>query len=224
MQIIAHRGASLELPENTLMAFERAIEIGVDALETDLLLTKDQKLVLRHDDLIQQGRKWYRVGDLTYKELTQIDAGNGQQIPLFEEFMELFGQRIPVMLDLKCFGLADLLIPWLQRKNYQSIHFTSFIHSEIRKLALAFPDKECSIVLASLPIDFKPLFESSHTRQVSLFRGYLNENHVRMLQYHDITVRIYPVNLPQEADLFRSWNVDGIFTDDPGAIANQNPV
>ena len=50
MKIIAHRGASQEYPENTLKAFARAIEIGVDAIETDVLRTADGILILHHDE------------------------------------------------------------------------------------------------------------------------------------------------------------------------------
>ena len=48
-RLYAHRGASAELPENTMPAFERAVEIGVDALETDVHVTRDGRLVVSHD-------------------------------------------------------------------------------------------------------------------------------------------------------------------------------
>ena len=49
-RLYAHRGASAERPENTMPAFERAIEVGVDAIETDVHLTRDGHLIVAHDE------------------------------------------------------------------------------------------------------------------------------------------------------------------------------
>ncbi len=219
MQIISHRGASTEAPENTLLAFDRAIQQGVDALETDVLLTKDGQMVCRHDNLIQKDGSWYYLEELTAEEVRQIDLGGGGHIPSLEEVLERYGRKLPLLLDLKCPGLAVKLKSYFtQHKMPAGLHFTSFFLDEIRALVEAFPEAGHSIVLSALPGRFQPLFEDARAREVSLYRGYLTLDTVKKLQDQDIRIRVYPVNVPKEAAKFKEWKIDGIFTDQPGVM------
>ncbi len=93
--IFAHRGASGEYPENTLLAFQKAAEQEADGLELDIHLTKDQVPVVIHDrkvDRTTDGKGW--VFEHTLEELKQLDAGSwkdpsfqGEQIPTLEEVL-----------------------------------------------------------------------------------------------------------------------------------------
>lgn len=219
MRVIAHRGASWERPENTVAALERAVEIGVDAVEVDLLLSKEGRLVVRHDDLIQHDNTWSYVHELTVEELKAIDLGGGERIPLFEEVFERFQDRCPLVLDIKAYGAAQRLVAFLRpRAAKEQVHVTSFLHSEIVTFGALCPDVARSIVMASLPIKFDQLFREVGTRQVSLFRGYLTQEVILKLQRSGIRVWAYPVNLPREAQAFARWGVDAIFTDDPATM------
>lgn len=219
MKIIAHRGANRERPENTLSAFTRALEIGVDAIEFDLLLTKDRKIVARHDDLIRHEGKWHYVRELTYEELKKMDLGGGECVPLIEQVFELLHRRVPIFLDLKSFGLSPFLAKFLKSRGAgEEVHVTSFLHSEIAEMGHKYPSVGRSIIMAAMPVRFSEMMEYAGTREVSLFRGYLNETIARALRKEEIVVRAYPVNLPQEAALFSKWGVEAIFTDDPAAV------
>ena len=219
MKIIAHRGASKECPDNTLSAFERAIQIGVDAIEMDLLATRDRRLVVRHDDLIKKGQTWYYVRDLTFEELEKIDVGKGERIPSLESVFESVRGRSPLLLELKTIGLAKLLAELLRKeKGNQKIHVTSFLPSELSRVATLLPEVERSITLSALPSHYATLLRDCQTKQVSLHRGFLTQELIRTLKKQGITVRVYTVNLPKEAALFESWGVDAIFTDDPAAM------
>lgn len=219
MQIISHRGASAGAPENTFLAFDHAIRQGVDALETDVLLTKDGQMVCRHDNLIQKDGTWYYLEELSAAELNKIDLGSGERVPSLEEVLERYGRKLPLLLDLKCPGLAVKLKSYFtQHKMPAHLHFTSFFLDEIRTLAEAFPEAGHSIVLSALPGRFQPLFEDSRTREVSLYRGYLTLDTVKKLQDHGICIRVYPVNVPKEAAKLDDWKIDGIFTDQPDVM------
>src|SRR5260370_18711114 len=87
---VAHRGASGLVPENTLLAFERAIALGVDALELDVQLTRDGELAVIHDARLERttsGAGWVR--DHTAAQLRELDAGLNQAIPLLSELLPL---------------------------------------------------------------------------------------------------------------------------------------
>jgi glycerophosphoryl diester phosphodiesterase len=105
----AHRGASGSAPENTLAAFRRALEIGVDLVELDCQLTRDGHVVVFHDDRLERttnGRGALRGNTLA--ELQACDAGawfdvrfRGEPIPTLAEVLGLIGERAEVNVELK---------------------------------------------------------------------------------------------------------------------------
>jgi|GEM_PF-218408 len=108
-QIVAHRGASSERPENTLVAFERAIEVGATATELDVQTSQDGKLFLLHDGTLDRTTNGKgKASDLTLAQLKQFDAGSwfdskyrNERIPTLSEALKLCRGRIDVLLDLK---------------------------------------------------------------------------------------------------------------------------
>lgn len=95
--IIGHRGIKAYYPENTMLSFEKAIEYGLDGMETDIYMTTDHELVLHHDELLD--RTTTGTGDIrkfSYSELRTLDAGikfgekfRGLCIPRFQELLDL---------------------------------------------------------------------------------------------------------------------------------------
>lgn len=99
---VAHRGASREAPENTLPAFERAIEASADAIEADVRVTADGHAVVLHDATLErttEGRG--RVGRLALAEVRALDAGGGARVPTVREVLDLARGRALVMLEIK---------------------------------------------------------------------------------------------------------------------------
>lgn len=86
----AHRGASAHYPENTLLAFRKAVEQGVDMLELDVHSTADAHLIVMHDATLDRTTNGHgNVNDHSLEEIRQLDAGLGQMIPLLEEVIQL---------------------------------------------------------------------------------------------------------------------------------------
>ncbi|HDI31391.1 MAG TPA: glycerophosphodiester phosphodiesterase, partial [Thermofilum sp.] len=89
MIVIGHRGMRFVEPENTLRAIERALRCGVDAVEVDVRMTKDGRLVLMHDETVDRTTDGEgRVRDLTFNEIRRLDAGKGERVPTLEEVLE----------------------------------------------------------------------------------------------------------------------------------------
>lgn len=113
-RIVAHRGSSIDRPENTLAAYARAIEAGAHAIEVDLRLTRDGHLVSLHDPILDRTTNGTGpVGSLTLAEVQRLDAGRsfapawrGERVPTFREILELAKGRADVFLDLKEQGEA----------------------------------------------------------------------------------------------------------------------
>ncbi len=110
IQVIAHRGASAEAPENTLAAFRRAVEIGADLIELDVRFSRDRAVVVFHDrklDRTTDGRG--PVASRTLRELQSLDAGTsfspayaGERIPLLDEVLvELRSSPPRLFIEIK---------------------------------------------------------------------------------------------------------------------------
>lgn len=103
--VIAHRGDHTEVPENTLAAYEKAIEDGADYIETDLRTTKDGGLVIMHDATVNRmtdGKG--NVKDLTHNEIKSLKikaAGKEYSVPSFEEVLNICKNKIGIYLDFK---------------------------------------------------------------------------------------------------------------------------
>ncbi len=117
---IAHRGASGAglAPENTLTAFERAIEIGVDAVELDVRSTRDGALVVLHDPLLDRTTdREGPVHELTLAQVREADAGGwfgrpfaGEKVPTLAEALDLLRRRALAVIEIKADHLAEAVL------------------------------------------------------------------------------------------------------------------
>jgi len=102
MKIIAHRGLSAKYPENTLLAFKKAIEAGADGIETDLRLTLDNEIILFHDKNLKKHTGIdAKPEDLSILELKEFDMGRGEILPTLNELLELVEGKVTLILEIK---------------------------------------------------------------------------------------------------------------------------
>jgi glycerophosphoryl diester phosphodiesterase len=113
--VIAHRGASGHAPENTMVAFRRAVELGARFIETDLQMTRDARFVTIHDSTVERttnGRG--AVRDLTLAQISELDAGKWFD----RSFM---GERVPTLENVLTFGREADIVLYLEIK-YEVAH------------------------------------------------------------------------------------------------------
>jgi len=145
-QVVAHRGASAEAPENTLAAFRRALEIGVDAVELDVHLTSDGELVVIHDPMLDRttdGRGLVR--DQTLAAMRRLDAGRwfgerfaGERIPTLAEALDLL-RSVRVIVEVKngpiyYSGIAARVAAEVRSTGHPSVTASSFDHPVLVEL------------------------------------------------------------------------------------------
>ena len=120
MEIIAHRGASADAPENTLAAMKLAWQQKADAVELDLWLSRDGRLVVFHDaDTRRFDRPARKISSLTWRETQQLDVGRwkgaefmNERIPTLESILATIPQGKRAVLEIKC---GPEIVPELSR-------------------------------------------------------------------------------------------------------------
>ena len=131
--IIAHRGASGEFPENTMLAFEKGLALGADALEFDVRLSSDGIPVVIQDSTIDRTTNGKgAVENLTLRELSKLDAGAGQCISSVENVLEAFA-GVPLIIEVKEISAALPLAGVIKRHGASSrVLVGSFQHAALR--------------------------------------------------------------------------------------------
>ena len=173
--IWAHRGASAYAPENTLLAFQKAIDLHADGVELDIQLTKDDHIVVIHDEWIDRtstGNGW--VKDLTLAELRQFNYNRTHpeyehaDIPTMEEVLDLFkGTDLTIDIELKTGvvfydRLEEKILALVRDKGMEhQVNYSSFNHYTCKRIKELKPDAEVGFLYMDGPIDM-PQYAKKH--------------------------------------------------------------
>ena len=218
MRIYAHRGASRELPENTTRAFRRALELGADALETDVHVTHDGVIVVSHDpDGARIFGQAARIADSSWAEV------RAWGMPSLEEVVTSF-PGVPINVDLKI-DAAALAVALLRKLGAEEqVTLASFQSSTLRKVrALGYRGptglgRSEVARLLSLPAAAQrgPLAPPGSAAQLplSLAKPWI----IRRCHALGLRVDYWTVNEPALATSLVALGADGIMTDDPAVI------
>lgn len=158
MKIWAHRGCSQRYPENTLLAFEKAMQIkGLTGIELDIQLTKDNQMVVIHDEKVNRTTNGCgNVRDFTLEEIRRLKCRKGQRIPTIEEVLDLLepvmrdGLMLNIELKNSVFryeGMEEMITELIRQRNLEEhvIYSTFYAHSAKRLRELV-PDAEIGIL------------------------------------------------------------------------------
>ena len=159
---IAHRGASGRglAPENTLAAFERAIQIGVDAVELDVHGTRDGQVVVIHDPTLDRTTdRSGAVRDLTLATIREADAGSGygeryrgERVPTLEEVLDLTRNRALALIEVKADYLAESVLRVIDALDASTqVVVQSFNPEIVRRIKLLDPTIPTALLVGKLP-------------------------------------------------------------------------
>jgi len=230
--IFAHRGSSADAPENTLCAFELAIEQGADALELDVKLSSDGAVVVIHDTTVNRTTGGQgRVKDLSLTQLRSLDAGSfkearfqGEKIPMLEEVFEAVGRRTFINVEFTNYNslndrLVETVCMLVKRFDLQDrVLFSSFFALNLMKARGLLPEVPRALLAL-------PGFLGAWSRSFGFTFGAYDAMHPnfrdvtpqRVQCTHRLNRRIHVWTVNPEDDMRRlyGWGVDGIFTDEP---------
>lgn len=235
-KIIAHRGFSDIAPENTLIAFQKAIEIGADYFELDVHQTKDGILVVIHDKTINRtssNNKTGKINNLNFSELHSVRVGlsskfgeeyNNEKIPTLKEALELAKGNIKVCVELKADKIENQVAELLNELDMID-----------QVIVFAFNDKSL-VNIKKLNPEIKTLFLKSYANIKTLdFVKEINANAIgvgydtkitkEFISYahkNNIEVFKWTVNKEQEMKELIDLQIDGIITNKPDLALKLN--
>ena len=225
--IIAHRGASGEYPENTLLAFAKAIEQGADALELDVRVTADGVPVVLHDAALD--RTTDRSGLVRRLPLDQVrraDAGRGQAVPTLAEVLEHF-PATPLIIEIKTPEAAAPVLSVLRAQGAGGrVLVGAFEHPSLapfERAAVARAASRREVARFWLAARWSGGSSAVSWRAFTVPRrwGWLavvDRRFVAAARRRGIPVHVWTVNDPSQARALRELGVCGIITDDPGRM------
>lgn len=222
---IAHRGASGCWPENTLLAFRKALEFGADWLELDVHLSADGQLVVIHDFSLQRttnGRG--KVANKTVAQLRQFDAGMGEKIPLLEEVLDLAASRATVNIELKGAGTGAAVARLLQQRfaaerQHGGLLASSLNEVELIALSTTLPQLPLALVAERVDAQLWQLADKLNAWSVNLDKDCIDQALVVEAKARGRKLLAFTVNDKEQIQQFRAWGVDGVFTDFPERYA-----
>ena len=152
---IAHRGASGRglAPENTLAAFEKALDIGVDMLEIDVRLTGDGQLIVLHDPSLDRTTDCEGiVREMGLDEIRQADAGDGERVPILREVFDLARNRAPILLEIKSDFIAERVVQAIADAQIEEqVVVQSFNPQTVERVKRLAPHLPSSLLIGELP-------------------------------------------------------------------------
>jgi len=221
IKILAHRGASALAPENTLAAFQLALDLQSDGIELDVMLSADQQVVVIHDNTVDRTTNGSgRVADMTLQQIQSLDAGKGEKVPTLSEVLDRFGGKFLINIELKNYTSIFDNLP-IEVAKVLKVHgmeeevlISSFNPFNISRVRRRIPEARLGLITQPQQAQhwiwrfFN--FDSLHPHFDDVDAVLVSALHARNRQ-----VYVWTVDDPQEMKRLAGLEVDGIITNDP---------
>ncbi len=220
MLVIGHRGAMGHAPENTLQAIQIALDIGVDWIEIDVYAVENEMVVIHDDDVDRTTNGHGPVMEHSLADLRKLDAGNGQQIPLLSEVVNLIDAKAGLNIELKGPGTAAPVINYLNTQlpahwAADQILLSSFDHLELLSAKRLSPIYNRAPLFWTGEIDYDFVMRELEAVCINPSLHMVNQEIVDEAHSNGLAVLVYTVNEKADIERMRKMGVDGIFTNFP---------
>ena len=232
MKIIAHRGFSGIYPENTMLAFRKAIEIGADGIELDVHLSKDGQVMIIHDEALKRTTGLDGViSDYTRAELEKISAGKTKNyefgftpIPSLEEYLAFMAEHRDKITNIEL-KTAPVYYPEIEEKTLELVRKfdleKNIIYSSFNWLSIERMQRLGTISETGLLFSGMKLYNQAHIIK-SLGINYfhpdfndLTDEIVKSYLDNKVGLNVWTVNEIEDMKVCLSWNIDGLITNFP---------
>ncbi|ULT58368.1 glycerophosphodiester phosphodiesterase [Neobacillus drentensis] len=233
---IGHRGAAGYCPENTFASFHKAMQLGVDYIEMDVQMTKDGQLVVIHDPTVNRTTNGKgKVRDFTLKEIQALDAGSwfdskfsGEKIPSFYEFLDEFGGKVGILLEIKNPSLYpgiekkiadELLHRGLTSAEGPQVIVQSFDQNSLKRFHQLIPSIQLGVLLKRFSgkgISNQELVSFlSFAAYVNPKITMVNKRLIRRIHQHGFKTLVWTIRKKNEVNFLMHFHIEGVISDYP---------
>ncbi len=222
---IGHRGAKGYAPENTIIAFQKAIVLGCDGIELDVHLSLDNEVIVIHDETID--RTTNGKGFVNQKNLSEIKTyliDEKFQIPTLNEVLEILNHNLFINIELKSYETVEKVIEivekYVQEKNlnYRNFIISSFDWNALQQVRFL-NDKIQIGVLTATDLDLAFSFAKFiNAKTINPYFHLLNQENVAKMQNKGFEIHTWTVNEIEDIQKMKALKVDAIISDFPDRI------
>lgn len=212
-QRIAHRGAHDTEPENSIPAFQRAIELGADAIELDVHATRDGVVIVHHDAAVHsRDLPDAEIAELTAADVAQYRLDKNIAIPTLPEVLSAIGRRASVYVEIKARSIEPLVVRCIRESEADcAVH--SFDHRIVKTVKGIFPAVPSGVLQVARPIDPVHALVAAGARDLWQEVSAIDEELVSRAHAVNARVIAWTANDVDHWETLRRIGVDGICTD-----------
>lgn len=195
MKIIAHRGASGLALENTLASFELAMLLGVDAIELDIHISQDGKLMVNHDaTLLRTSGDPLQVKSSKQRQISAVLLNDGQSyVPTLKQVFDATGYT-PLTIEIKSPGCATALHKLLKRHRNRDVTVVSFKHTDLSQLQALGTQAKLVALERTKPLEIIDVARRQHFDGIGLNFWLLNPLTYWYTRRAGLTIYVYTIN------------------------------
>lgn len=210
MELIAHRGIHDVFTENTLDAFQRAIDLGFDAVELDVHATADGVVVVHHDESVVTSRVTLSIRGTYYETLREA----APLLPRLEDVLALLAGRARAYVEIKGAGIEQDVARVLERTECE-VAAHSFDHEIVRRMKELMPTLRTGILQTSRLVDSLHALRAANATDLWQWHEFVDRRLVDEVTAGGGRVIVWTANTPGEWRVFRDLGVAGVCTDVP---------
>ena len=221
--IVAHRGASGEYPENTLLSFRKAIELKSDWIECDVQEAHSDLFVF-HDPTLERVAGIPKTLDqLSIETLTGIDVGNGERIPTLDKVTQIVKGYTGLIIELKGFFDIPSLTKRLQSLlddgwNDNTLLISSFNHPLLVELKRRVPALPVAPIFYEFPLYGIETAKKLQATTVCMDKKLMTEERIQEFTKHQIQSFVFTLNSREEIEKAITFGASGIITNFPSRV------
>jgi glycerophosphoryl diester phosphodiesterase len=222
---IGHRGAKGYEPENTLVSFQKALDMQADGIELDVHLSGDGEIIVIHDETVDRttnGKGF--VNALSLRELKAFRINGKYEIPTLKEVFDLVNQDCFINIELKCFEATDKVVSLIEKYvatkgwKYDRFLVSSFDWNALQQVAFL-NDKIPIGVLTETDLDLALAFAKFiQAKSIHPHFHLLTKENTAHIQKKGFQVFPWTINEVEDIQKIKTFNVNGIITDFPNRI------
>lgn len=232
VKVIAHRGGRMWAPENTMAAFRKSLELGVDGIELDVQRCASGELVVIHDEDLERTTNGVGlVGDINYDEIHRLSAGQwfdreftDEKVPLLSEVFDLIGGRLTINVEIKNSpvaypGIEEELLELLESYGHKDkIIVSSFDHFVLQRMHELDPTILLALLVDAVLVDMPQYAARFGAKYFHPCFSSCREEVIAEAHQAGMLVNAWTVNKRREWSMALKMGMDGLVTDDPEGL------